>query len=130
MRRTTLVILMVVVLMVGFGVSAYAMGGHLAMDYDTMESRWIGEIYLYQNLGRLKVGGRMRTYMGDWGIKSGAVPAGIPDSQRYDLELDLALSESISIYMIEGCNHYFAMSNNKTERDDYSYLRFGVKYSF
>lgn len=104
--------------------------GHLAVDYDTISNNWIGEAYIQKELGRLIVAGRLTTYMNEFRMKDDKIPAGVPDSQRYDLELHFKVTKEVQVYLIEGCNHYFDQSSKGNRWDDESYLRLGLKYQF
>lgn len=112
-----------------FTVPIYAVSGHVSLNYETMNSGGEGEIYLYQKFKDFTVGGRMKTNLMGFSLKDGYFPAGVPASQTYDLILKYKLTEYLEINLTEGCNHYFSQSE-KSWREDETYIKIGVKYTF
>ena len=56
-------------------------------------------------------------------------PAGVPESQTYDLYINYRLTEDITLMFTEGCKHYFSQSRVSARKDE-EYINIGVKYEF
>jgi len=123
MKKLTLTLILVVLLTV----PTYAINGHISLEYDTLNKTGQGEIYLYEDYKDIRIGGRMVTDLMGFNLKGGFIPAGIPESQTYDLIIDYRFTDNITFTFIEGCKHYFAQSNY-TRWQDEVYIKLKAKY--
>ena len=122
-----IIIIVLLSLILTFPVNA--MSGYVSLGYDTITGQGQGEIYLYEDYKDFRIGGRMKTDLMGFNLKGGFIPAGIPESQTYDLIIDYRFTDNITFTFIEGCKHYFAQSNY-TRWQDEVYIKLKAKYEF
>ena len=123
-----IIILTLVILLIS-SYSIYAINGHVSLDYDTMSGEGRGELYLYERIGKFDIGGKVITDLMTFGLKDGYFPAGVPESQTYDLIIKYKLTDKITLKLTEGCKHYFSQSGKPAYKDK-SYIKIGGKYEF
>ena len=121
--------ILILILLLTLSIPAYAIGGYISLDYSTLDGRGIGEIDIHQDFNNLCIGGLLRTDLNSFVMKGGYFPAGVPESQTYDLYIHYRLTEDIILTFTEGCKHYFSQSYMPAWKDE-EYINIGVKYEF
>jgi hypothetical protein len=108
-----------------------AINGHISINYDTLDNYSNGELYIYQDLfnDRLRIAGRFKCNLVGYTLKGDLIPAGVPASQVYNLEIEYSVFKNTKIIIAEGCKHYFVQSRY-TKFDDVEYMNIGIKYEF
>ena len=123
-------IMLLVLLLTLLSFNTYAIQGYVALQYNTLDETGVGEINIYQDLNeKWRIGGRLRTDLMGFNMKGGYFPAGVPESQTYDLYIHYKLTEDITLTFTEGCKHYFSQSYIPAWEDE-NYINVGVKYEF
>lgn len=104
-------------------------GGYVKIEYDTMSGLAMTEVNVYEDLGVLRLGIQMNTYLMEMALKDNWLPAGVPESQYYRGYLDLKISEDVTITLASQCRHFFSQSHIDFWNDTSS-ITVGAKYEF
>ena len=123
-----IIILTLVILLIS-SYSIYAINGHVSLDYDTMSGEGRGELYLYERIGKFDIGGKVITDLMAFRLKDGYFPAGVPESQIYDLIIKYRMTDRITFELTEGCKHFLSQSGKSAFFDE-EYIKVGAKYEF
>ena len=121
--------ILILILLITLSIPTYAIGGYISLDYSTLDGRGIGEIDIHQDFNNLRIGGLLRIDLNSFAMKGGYFPAGVPESQTYDLYINYKLTKDIILTLTEGCKHYFSQSGVPAWKDE-EYINIGVKYEF
>ena len=121
--------ILILILLLTLSMNVYAIGGYISLDYSTLDGRGIGEIDIHQDFNNLCIGGLLRTDLNSFVMKGEYFPAGVPESQIYDLYINYKLTRDITLMFTEGCKHYFSQSGVSAWEDE-EYINIGVKYEF
>ena len=122
-------IILILILLLTMSIPTYAIGGYISLDYGTLDGRGLGEIDIHQDFNKWRIGGRFTTDLMGFNLKGGYIPAGVPESQAYDLYINYQLTEDITLTFTEGCKHYFSQSGYSRYKDN-EYIKVGFKYKF
>lgn len=124
-RRIVLTVLLVLLLTN----VVYAMGGHVAVDYDTMNEDWVWEVEVFKDLGSfVKVGFNMATYSPVFGFKH-FIPSWAPFRLDYQVYAEVKY-KSVSLRVTDWCDHWFAQSGKDAWESDSHGLTLRLKYEF
>lgn len=124
-RRMVLTVLLVLL----FTNVVYAMGGHVAVDYDTMNEDWVWEVEVFKDLGSfVKVGFNMATYSPEFAFKH-FIPSWVPFRLDYQVYAEVKY-KSVSLRVTDWCNHWFALSEKDAWESDSYGLALRLKYEF
>ena len=121
--------ILILISLLTISIPVYAIGGYISLDYNTMDNTGTGTINLYEDIGEFRIGGILKTNLMRFSLKDGYFPAGVPESQIYDLYIHYKLTEDITLTFTEGCKHYFSQSGYSRYKDN-EYIKVGVKYKF
>jgi len=90
--RTVLIAMLMVCL---FAVPAFAINGHLAFDYDLKGGAHGVELFAYQDIDNLKIGGKVLGNMEELDFV-------LPKIEGYELIAELKLDENLSVGFVGG----------------------------
>ena len=122
-------ILLTIIMLIGLTFPVGAIGGHVAIEYDTMSGTGMTEVDLHKEMDDFIVGVQMNTYLATLTLKDGWLPAGEPESQFYRGYLDYRLDENITLTFASQCRHFFSQSHIEWWNDTSSIV-IGAKYEF
>ena len=111
------------------GLAHAEIGGHVLVEYNTVTSGGIGEVQVHKDIGRWRIGTILRTNISAFKLKEGVFPAGVPESQYFDLFVRYRTTYNFDVYLRSWCTHYFRESD-VWWRWDQSGLNLGFKYEF
>lgn len=104
-------------------------GGHVAVEYDVMTGKGLGEVQIHKDFEALRLGTLLRTDITHFTLKGNIFPAGSPNYQYFDMFVRYRTNYSLSVYLRSWCIHYFGQTKDWWRRDE-SGLNLGFKYEF
>ena len=130
MKKLLISVLILAFVLVGTQVEAVDGYGEIA--YCTMTGSGSGLLVIYEDFfnDKLRIGLEMESRLMGFGFKDGYMPSGIPESQSYYLFVEYGVTNAITVFMRQGCVHYFSQAENKDWTDDIENIVVGGRYDF
>ena len=109
----------------------HGVGGHVSIEYDTINEVGMTEIDLHKEvIDDWTLGFQMNTYLGKGIVfKQQWMPSGYPTSQFYRGYLEYRYNENITLSISNQCRHFFSQSNI-SKWNDTEGIVVGGKYEF
>ena len=107
----------------------YAMGGYVAVDYDTMNEDWHWTLSVDKHITSWwLVGTSMVTYAPSYAYKH-FIPAWVPYRLDYEVYTEVHY-KNFSLRVTSWCDHWFAQSGQDAWESDSHGLAVRLKYEF
>ena len=113
MRKLALMVLLIVLI----SLPVYAeIGGHVSVEYDTLNRDWLWVLNMDKHLTDWwLVGASMTTYAPEYGFKH-FIPAWVPYRLDYEVYTEVRY-KNLSLRVTSWCDHWFAQSDQDWSAD-------------
>jgi len=125
MRKVALIVLIIIVICLPVHAD---LGGHVSVDYDTLNQDWLWVLNVDKQLTPwFKIGTTLGTYSEGFGFKH-FVPSWIPHRLDYEVYAEVHY-KNFSLRVTDWCDHWFAQSDQNWSADRWG-LTVRLRYDF